>query len=752
MDVINVTVVQGGTIDADLTGATVIETTVVAGGQIAAEVTGGGTGPQGPTGATGATGPQGPKGDTGGVPDGGTVSQILRKLSGTDQDTGWHTPVKADVGLGNVDNTSDANKPVSTAQATAIGVVQSDINAHEANTSNPHSVTKTQVGLANVDNVQQQPIDSDLTAIAGLDSSTAGAIASDGAGWIKKTYAQLKTALGLVKADVGLGNVDNTSDANKPVSTATQTALDGKVDENAGITGATKTKITYDAKGLVTAGADATQDDIGDGTTYKQYSQTEKTKLAGIETAADVTDAANVGAAGAFMKSVDDTDDITEGATNKWFTAAEETKLAGIEALADVTDAANVDSAGATMNSDTTLAGNGYFLDEDNMASNSAVKAASQQSIKAYVDAQIAGGGGTVDTIVPGTNIDVDATDPANPIVSVEALTPADIGLAATVAELDYVDGVTSAIQTQIDGKQALDSDLTSWAAITRAAGFDTFVATPSGANLAALMTSALPASKGGTGLTALAANIVSLLGAADYAAVRTLLGLVIGTNVQAYDADLTTLASAFIPASASGAASLDFAEDTDNGSNRVRLIGAASTADVTVTLPAATDTLMGKATTDVMTGKTFAMNGAGNVLSNPYKFHAYRNAAQNAGNGAFAIINFDTELYDTNNNFDVTTNVGRYTAPVAGFYQFNARFSAAAGANTIIALYKNGAVYQRGAHMTGAGTNGPVYSNLVQAAANDYFEIFSFAGGGALEVGGSGLSTYFSGHLVSHT
>lgn len=32
----------------------------------------------------------------------------------------------------------------------------------------------------------------------------------------------------LAKADVGLGNVDNTSDANKPVSTATQTALDGK--------------------------------------------------------------------------------------------------------------------------------------------------------------------------------------------------------------------------------------------------------------------------------------------------------------------------------------------------------------------------------------------------------------------------------------------------------------------------------------------------------------------------------------------
>jgi len=74
----------------------------------------------------------------------------------------------------------------------------------------------------------------------------------------------------VTKTDVGLSNVDNTSDANKPVSSATQTALDGKVDENLAITGATKTKITYDSKGLVTSGADATTADIAD-STNKRY-------------------------------------------------------------------------------------------------------------------------------------------------------------------------------------------------------------------------------------------------------------------------------------------------------------------------------------------------------------------------------------------------------------------------------------------------------------------------------------------------
>src|SRR3546814_18677951 len=44
--------------------------------------------------------------------------------------------------------------------------------------------------------------------------------------------AELKTLLALVKGDVGLGNVDNTSDANKPVSSAQQTALDLKINKS----------------------------------------------------------------------------------------------------------------------------------------------------------------------------------------------------------------------------------------------------------------------------------------------------------------------------------------------------------------------------------------------------------------------------------------------------------------------------------------------------------------------------------------
>ena len=60
--------------------------------------------------------------------------------------------------------------------------------------------------------------------------------------------------------------------------------------------------------------------------------------------------------------------------------------ILNVEDGADVTDATNVDAAGATMNTDASLAGNSYFLDEDAMTSNDATKVPSQQSVKAYVD------------------------------------------------------------------------------------------------------------------------------------------------------------------------------------------------------------------------------------------------------------------------------------------------------------------------------------------------------------------------------
>lgn len=70
-----------------------------------------------------------------------------------------HNVTKQQIGLSNVDNTSDLNKPVSTATQNALNTVKqeitNDLNTHKQNTQNPHNVTKQQVGLSNVTNDAQ---------------------------------------------------------------------------------------------------------------------------------------------------------------------------------------------------------------------------------------------------------------------------------------------------------------------------------------------------------------------------------------------------------------------------------------------------------------------------------------------------------------------------------------------------------------------------------------------------------------------
>lgn len=105
-----------------------------------------------------------------GAISGGTTGQYWRG------DKSWQTLDKAAVGLNNVDNTSDSNKPVSTAQATAIALKEALIVA----------------------------------------------------GTTAQYWRGDKTWQTLDKAAVGLGNVDNTSDANKPVSTAQASAIAAK--------------------------------------------------------------------------------------------------------------------------------------------------------------------------------------------------------------------------------------------------------------------------------------------------------------------------------------------------------------------------------------------------------------------------------------------------------------------------------------------------------------------------------------------
>lgn len=140
---------------------------------------------------------------------------------------------------------------------------------------------------------------------------------------------------------------------------------------------------------------------------------------------------------------------------------------------------------------------------------------------------------------------------------------------------------------------------------------------------------------------------------------------------------------------------------------------------------------------------------------SNPYKFSAYRSAAWTPGNAA--VVPFDAELFDTNNNFDITTNKGRYTVPVTGFYQLNACVSLTqTGGNPGIQSYivKNGTTTVAYGISTlcvaGSWTYTMPVASLLSLVAGDYLEVYVYSS----SLGGqTGIAlTYFNGFLVSRT
>ena len=168
----------------------------------------------------------------------------------------------------------------------------------------------------------------------------------------------------------------------------------------------------------------------------------------------------------------------------------------------------DVDAAGAVMNSDTTTADMAFVIDEDDMVSDSSTKLPTQQSVKAFVLAKIAE---LIDS-APG------ALDTLNELA------------AALGDDPEFATTVTNALAT----KQPLDATLTALAALSTA---NNKLVYADGADSFAL-----------TDLTAAARG---LLDDADASAMRTTLGVVIGTHVQAWDADLDTWATKTPPSGA---------------------------------------------------------------------------------------------------------------------------------------------------------------------------------------------------------
>ena len=125
--------------------------------------------------------------------------------------------------------------------------------------------------------------------------------------------------------------------------------------------------------------------------------------------------------------------------------------------------------------------------------------------------------------------------------------------------------------------------------------------------------------------------------------------------------------------------------------------------------------------------------------------FSAYPNAQQALTGGVVTKILFQTEEYDTNNNFASST----FTPTVAGYYQLTCCMQVASSYTSgYMAIYKNGSLYKAGANVSANGGNFAMTCLVYLNGTTDYADAYGVSGA-SQNLSASSTVTYFQGVLV---
>lgn len=170
--------------------------------------------------------------------------------------------------------------------------------------------------------------------------------------------------------------------------------------------------------------------------------------------------------------------------------------------------------------------------------------------------------------------------------------------------------------------------------------------------------------------------------------------------------------------------------------------------------LPASTTPLTGAELVPIVQGGVTKQVSVANLtVGTAPAFLAQLTAAQTIAGASYVKITLDNEIFDTNSNFDPTTNY-RFTPTVAGYYQINAGlFYNTSGASGLMQMfiYKNGSAVASTANTLSAG--GHVSLSLAQVVSmngtTDYLELYTYNGNALSQTTSNGTYVYMSGSLV---
>jgi len=142
------------------------------------------------------------------------------------------------------------------------------------------------------------------------------------------------------------------------------------------------------------------------------------------------------------------------------------------------------------------------------------------------------------------------------------------------------------------------------------------------------------------------------------------------------------------------------------------------------------------------------AVTGTMMVSGNMPAFSAYQSSAQSISIGTWTKVQLQTEQFDTNNNFDSTTNY-RFTPTIAGYYQVTGGIQISSTlTNILVNIYRNGATGTMICYANGTLGGGFGSTLMYFNGTTDYVELYCYLGSGQNLSTGSG-STYFQASMV---